>query len=180
MFMVSKLMYDAHYQPRGLLRIEPYEPTNHISNFYYFRLGAKDEDGKVVEIGKSLFIPKTGFVRVWSLEAFTFTERILGLFGSLSALVAMGLQLVHSPSIDPGFTGRLALGIRNNTAEPVELTVGANIGKLLFFDVSDSIISAEEFVENVVKKMQLAEREKAGKVVLRAYGDVRTGGSESG
>ena len=176
MFMISKFMYDAVYSPREFLKINPYEAKNHIGNFYYFRLGAKDENGKAVPIDKRLTIPKNGFVSVWSLEEFSFGERVLGLFGNLSALVRKGLQLVHSPSIDPGFQGSLALGIRNNISEPINLVIGENIGKILFFDVSDTIINAEEFIQNVLKQKELAERRKAAETVLKTYSELMKDG----
>jgi deoxycytidine triphosphate deaminase len=175
MFMISKFMYDAVYSPREYLKIIPYEEKNHISNFYYFRLGARDDKGKPIKIDKTLTIPKNGFTTVWSLEEFTFGERVLGLFGNLSALVGKGLQLVHSPSIDPGFKGSLALGIKNNTSDPVDLAVGDRIGKILFFDVSDTIINAEEFLQNVLKQKELEERRRAAETMFKAYGDIMKG-----
>lgn len=162
-------MYDAAYKPRGFLSIEPYEEKNHISNFYYFRLGAEWRGGKVISIEDKLTIPKHVLITIWSMERFILSERILGIFGNLSELVMKGLQLVHSPSIDPGFAGSLALGIRNNNSQSVELAVGQRIGKILFFDVSDTIISAEDFLENVLKAKELEERKKAGEAILKSY-----------
>lgn len=173
MFMISKFMYHAIYHPREFLDIEGYETDNHIGNFYYFRFGAAEENGKVVPVDGNLVIPKNGFAKIWSWEAFTLSERVLGLFGNLSALVHKGLQLVHSPSIDPGFgPGSLALGIKNNTSEPINLMVGENIGKILFFDVSDTFINVEEFLENALKEKQLEEREKAAEVLQEGYEDM--------
>jgi len=172
MFMISKFMYNVLYKPREYIKINPYEEENHISNFYYFRLGAINDNGNLVEIDKTLTIPKNGFITVWSLEEFIFGERILGLFGNLSALVGRGLQLVHSPSIDPGFTGCLSLGIKNNTSDPVDLAMGDRIGKILFFDVSDTIIDAEEFLQNVLKQKELEERSRAADTMIKAYGDI--------
>jgi len=178
MFMISKFMYDAAYKPRDFLNIEPYEEKNHISNFYYFRLGAEHRNGKLMTIEARLTIPKYGFVTVWSMERFKLSERILGIFGNLSELVLKGVQLVHSPSIDPGFIGSLALGIRNNNSHSVDISLGQNIGKILFFDVSDTIISAEDFLQNVLKAKELEERSKAGEAMLKTYADWMKGESE--
>src|SRR6266478_786017 len=135
MFMISRFMYDVAYRSHGYLKIEPYEPKFHISNFYYFRLGAIKEGDKVVQIKEGqLRIPSLGFIKVWSMERFELNDRVLGLFGNLSGLVDKGLQLINSPSIDPGFQGSLALGLKNNTNEPVTMAVGERIGKILFFD----------------------------------------------
>lgn len=46
MFLISKFMFDAVYQPKKYVTIGAYEPKNHHSTFYYFRLGARDRDGK--------------------------------------------------------------------------------------------------------------------------------------
>ena len=122
---------------------------------------------------KGLVIPKNGFARVWSLECFNLGERILGLFGNLSTLVQQGLQLVNSPSIDPGFTGSLVLGIRNNTDREAILQPGDKIGKLLLFDVSDTFINAEDFVQSVLKQKELDERQKAADTILKTvYKDI--------
>ena len=174
MFMISKFMYEAVYKPREFLQIEPYETANHVANFYYFRLGAKEEGGKAIPISdRGLTIPKHGFVRVWSLESFTLGERILGLFGNISSLIQRGLQLVNSPSIDPGFSGSLVLGIRNNTDREETLRPGDNIGKLLLFDVSDTFINAEEFLQSVLKQKELDERQKAADTILKTvYKDI--------
>lgn len=171
MFMISKFMYDAAYKPRNFLSIEPYEQKNHISNFYYFRLGAEWRDGKVIPLEKRLAIPKYGFATIWSMERFKLGERILGIFGNLSELVLKGLDLVHSPSIDPGFDGSLALSIRNNTSRSIDILLGQRIGKILFFDVSDTIISSEDFVQNILKEKELVERKKAGEVMLKTYAE---------
>ncbi len=171
-------MYDAAYKPRDFLNIEPYEEKNHISNFYYFRLGAEYRDGKPIPIQERLSVPKYSFMTVWSMERFRLSERVLGIFGNLSELVLKGIQLVHSPSIDPGFNGSLALGIRNNNSHSVDISFGQNIGKILFFDVSDTIISAEQFVQNVLKEKELEDREKAGEVMLKTYGDWMKGESD--
>ena len=172
MFMISRFMYDAIYKPRDFLKINNHEPTNHIGNFYYFRLGGRQENGQVIEGDESVIIPKNGFMKIWSLEEFVLSERVLGLFGNLSALVHQGLQLIHSPSVDPGFTGALALGIRNNTSKDMNLQVGERIGKILFFDVSDTFINAEEFLESVLKQKELDERTKAAETLKEGYADI--------
>ncbi|HKO44826.1 MAG TPA: hypothetical protein VJU84_16225 [Pyrinomonadaceae bacterium] len=170
--MISKFMFDAVYKRREFLTIEPYEVSNHVANFYYFRVGAQEESGKVIPIDTKLIIPKNGFVKVWSLEQFTLGERILGLFGNLSEFIDKGLQLVNSPSIDPGFNGSLVLGIKNNLDRPAVLKVGDRIGKILFFDVSDTFINAEEFLQNVLKQQELNNRREAAETIAKTVYDV--------
>lgn len=162
-------MYDSVYEKRKFLTISPYESDNHITNFYYFRLGAAaTNDGTTfIHRKQGITVPRNGFVAIWSLESFHLTERVLGLFGNLSAFVHQGLQLIHSPSIDPGFNGALRLGIKNNTSKKITLPVGTRIGKILFFDVSDSHIEAQQFIKSEIKKKELEDREKTGDELYR-------------
>lgn len=167
MFMISKFMYEAVYQPRGSLIIEPYTKGNHQANYYYFRLGARKQGADLIPIGDAgLIIPRHSFVPVWSLENFTLSERVLGLFGSLTALLERGLQLVNSLSIDPTFSGCLSLGIRNNTDNDEILHAGERIGKILFFDVSDTFYDAEGYLNNL-KRKDLSERAKVAEEMMR-------------
>jgi deoxycytidine triphosphate deaminase len=169
MFLISKFMFDAVYRTKGYIEIVSYEPKNHHSSFYYFRLGAKDQDSKPDVKSTSVIIPKNGFLKIWSLESFKFSDRVLGLFGLASSLALHGLQLIHSPSIDPLFEGSLQMGIRNLTTSDIELRVGDTIGKVLLFDISDSIIEAERFVDDAVQKARLDERKAAGQVIGDAF-----------
>ena len=88
-------MYDAVYSKRNFAAIANYEPNHHHTCFYYFRLGAAaGQDGKPDVRSSRVIIPKNGFVRIWSLETFKLSERVLGLFGPNSELIIKGLQLV--------------------------------------------------------------------------------------
>jgi len=169
MFMISRFMYDVAYKAQGHLKIEPYESAYHINNFYYFRLGALKEEDKVIKIEADYKLPPNGFQRIWSMERFEFSDRVFALFGNLSAMVEKGVQLIHSPSIDPGFSGSLALGLKNNSDIPVKIKPGDRIGKIIFFDCADTFINVEQFVENVLKDKELEERQRAGDVILQAF-----------
>ena len=52
------------------------------------------------------------------------------------------------------------------------MVIGEDIGKILFFDVSDTIIDAEEFVKNFLKQKELEERRKAAETMLKTYGEL--------
>jgi len=175
MFMISKFMFDATYHNQKHLKIEPYEPKHHINNFYYFRFGGVKEGDKVVRVNEDVELASHGFIQIWSLERFELSDRIVALFGNLSTMVSKGLDLIHSPSIDPGFSGCLALGMRNNLSVPVTLQAQEKIGKILFFDCADTFVNVEEFVENVLKNKEIEERRKAGEVMLRAYSELTEG-----
>lgn len=175
MYMISRFIFEAAYKAQGHLSIEPYEPSYHIRNFYYFRLGGLQGPKDAEPITESLVVPAGGFLRIWSLERFKLSDRVLGLFGSLSALISRGLELIHSPSIGPGFEGSLELGLRNNLNEVVTLEPQDRIGQILFFDCAETFAGAEEFMENVLKAKELEERRKAGEAMLRAYSEFTEG-----
>ena len=152
MFLISKLMFDAVYRQK-YVTIENYHSDNHYETFYYFRLGAKDKDGRPdASEYASVTVPKNGLVRVWSLETFRFSERVWGLFGGPSDIAKKGLQLLHGPSIDPTFSGSLELALANATSQDVEIKVGENIGKLHLFDVSDSLIEGHRFLDETKRR----------------------------
>ncbi len=149
----------------GVLGIQNFEPELLHQTYYYFRLGkyvslweAQTRDfSKHVELGKpgseAVVIPARGSALISSLELFRCSRKVLGMFGPPSALFRMGFRLDHSPSIDPGFDGALELSIQNIQEIPLELKYGDWIGKVMFFDISDTYpikdpketMSAEEY-----------------------------------
>lgn len=156
--------------PKGDVKIAPYDSANHHGSCYYFRVAAADQNGQPDATSRPISIPKNGFVNVCSLERFELSERVLGLFGGLTDLISRGLQLVHSPAIDPLFKGSLALGIRNMTENAVELRVGDKVGEVLFFDVSDSLVAAHQ-AHNEVRTKEEELRQYAKDVIYRANSD---------
>ena len=176
MFMISKLVYQAVFEPGKMLSIDPYDETKHLGSFYYFRLGAEavgDDVTQVKPIKTELVIPKQSLVTVWTLERLTLSDRVLGLFGNTTSFVKSGLQLVHGMSVDPGFNGSLVLGIRNNTGTDARLRVGDIIGKIIFFDVSDSMLNVEEFLKSALTREALKQRDEAADKILQLYADIK-------
>lgn len=169
MFMISKFMFDAAYKAQGHLVIDPYETRNHINNFYYFRLGGIKQNGKTIPIKNPISLRANSFNHIWSLESFQFNDRVFAFFGNVSSLVKIGVDLVHSPTIDPGFSGSLELGLRNNTDSEVVLDPYETIGKIIFFDCADTFLNVAEFVENALKESELSARKKAAELMLSAY-----------
>ena len=173
MFMISKLVYKAVFEPGALLRIDPYEEKNHLPSFYYFRLGAQAQGAQVIPIDGSIKIPKQSAVTVWSMERFTLSDRVLGLFGNSTDFVKKGIQLVHGISVDPGFDGSLVLGVRNNSSSEVSVAYGEIIGKIMFFDVSDSMLNVEEFLKSALTQEKLRQREDAAEKILTLYAELK-------
>lgn len=114
---------------------------------YYFRLGAEwdlfDGDGdarpqRLSATADVLTIPPRGYVVVKSHEVFRLSSRILGIFGSVSALAARGLQMNNSAYLDPLFSGALTVGIENKLDSENVIRWKEKIGKVSFFDISDT------------------------------------------
>jgi len=83
------------------------------------------------------------YVKIWSLEEIALSTDVFGIFGPISDLIEQGLQLVYSPFIEPLFRGRLRLGLRNMLSCPTQIRMSQPIGKILFFDVSDSNVQKQ-------------------------------------
>ncbi|MBI3668031.1 MAG: hypothetical protein HY236_17670, partial [Acidobacteria bacterium] len=149
---------------------DAYDPGNHYQSYYYFRFAAIDKGGVPDMSSSHITVPSNGFIRIWSLEGFELSQRVLGLFGGISDLGLKGLQLIHSPSIDPGFKGALALGIRNLTSEDVELTRAERIGKLLLFDVTECSGQSTITTPDALHGEKQEQRDHARRVILAALG----------
>jgi deoxycytidine triphosphate deaminase len=143
-------------EPVGMrIDISHFEPRNLQHTSYYFRLGSRysrrgpakgsyyDQPGELSEGNAFLNLEPWESVMVWSYEAFKLDHQILGIFGGVSDIARLGLSLNHSPFIDPLYPNRsvgapLELGIQNLANEPASLRLHDTIGKVSFFDVSDT------------------------------------------
>lgn len=162
MFMISKLMFETTYRKENLIDIEPYEEKNHIGNFYYFRFGVINQEENIQSRDGKVVIPENGFVRFQSLERFRLSWRVMAHLGNRSALIEQGLQLIHSPTIDPGYPETVALDHPGFlTPKKVSLPIGEKVGKILFYDVSDTMIKIEEFHKSQLWKAE-QEAKKEG------------------
>jgi dUTPase len=176
MFLISKFVYEAMGESKlhatsAYLKIRNHSPEQHKQTFYKFRYGAPALGDGVGTPG-SIRLRRGESKPVWSLEAFELSERVLGLFGHSSELFLRGIELVHSPFIDPGFQGQLRLTLRNVSDQEVALNTGDVIGKVVFFDISDTILSAEELLSEVQKNAQNQVRKAAIHELSRALGEL--------
>src|SRR5438128_905530 len=85
---------------------------NHYHTHYKFQFGARDENGNVGEPSAILLKPGE-YANIWSLEGFKLSERVVAIFGHPSNLFMKGMELIHSPFVDPGYKGPLQLVVRN-------------------------------------------------------------------
>ena len=147
MFILNDEMI-RKYMDKHLLCIGGFDETMLHPTYYYFRLGkcvpkwngkGKYENGELGDDGNEVFVmPPKSYVPIRSLERFYCSDKVLAIFGQISDLALDGLRLNHSPTIDPNFAGFLEMGIENLLDWPVELAYGTTIGKISFFDISDT------------------------------------------
>lgn len=148
MFLLNDQLIRGYVQEgsRAYLGIEPFEEDCLQNTSYYFRLGSHCKESSkpgqpLKELGpqgKILTIPAGGMAMIRSHETFLLSNKVMGIFGQVSDLTKCGLELMHSPFIDPTFFGQLELGIVNRTSSEVAIEWQQKIGKICFFDVSDT------------------------------------------
>src|SRR5688572_25102693 len=76
---------------------------------YYFSLGrdyeiAEGDGFKLSRLDgerKHLVLPPNGYAVIKSHETFILSDKVMGIIGPVSDFVRWGLELVHSPFIDP-------------------------------------------------------------------------------
>lgn len=137
------------YRKIGLLKIEPMHRKSLLPTRYIFRLGGPikvwdEKQSKYLsyDLAKGrkrwVKIPAHGYALISSLERFYCSEKVLCIFGQHSMVLRRGLQLNHSPFIDPTFEGNLEMGLENLLSRPLMAKYGQPIGKACFFDISGS------------------------------------------
>ena len=162
MQLISKGMYAAVYSPREDLVIEPLDQALFGANFYYFRVGGVAVSDEVVPMTEPVTVPPGASIRVFTLERFVLSERVLGLIGPCSEFVLGGFSLAHSPTVDPGFAGALEVVIRNPSDAARAVYPGMKIGKAVFFDVSDSLLDLHRYIDHQKHEAGFRERRRIG------------------
>ncbi len=122
---------------------------------YYFRFGRSAKvkvkggwDRMDLEANRNVMLPGRGFLKFETLETFRLPSNIWAIFGNTSNVVEECFSLIHGPFIEPwfgiasekeeGVRHHLELGISNLSDEPLVLNFKQVIGKVSFFDVSDT------------------------------------------
>ena len=156
MFLLSADQILRSVSERTVLDIQPFDSTALGASFYYFALGqhycrfdTERNDWQTLDLlalpDASLVIGPGEFVLIRSYERFWCSQHCLGVIGARSTLTRRGLALQYSPFIDPTFPGStdigyLELGIKNQLPRPTRLKFREHIGKVSFFNVSDSAL----------------------------------------
>lgn len=146
------------------LDIVPLEEDNLQHTSYYFRLGAYywkrasaqdpppllegddpylDQVGELSMAAPFLDMQANEYIVVQTMERFRLDDTLFAIFGNVSHAAHRGIQVVNSLFIDPLFPSQshsepLKIGLRNLNPDRVVLRLGDVIGKVAFFDVSDT------------------------------------------
>lgn len=113
-------------QARGDLRIEPFEDSQIEPASYDLRVGkygATTSTKKKVNIEEHgyILIEPGDFAVISVLEEITLGAQYAGRIGLRSKYARKGLIATTGPQVDPGYHGRLKVGVTNLTPKPVSL-----------------------------------------------------------
>jgi dCTP deaminase len=124
----------------GDIIIDPFEQKQLQPATYDMRVGAEavtsssKELRKLDEKGFIIFQPGD-FGFIITLEKINLSPNYAARFGLRSALARKGLSATTGPQIDPGYEGRLILGITNLTPNPVTLSYGQDLISIEFHEL---------------------------------------------
>ncbi len=146
MFLLNdiKILEFVSENPPRYLGIKQFDNNQLQHTSYYFRLGpfyssrASDQWTELSSKNQILELKPGDYFKVQSFESFWLSEKIIGFFGASSDIVSLGLRLIHAPFIDPLYDGPLVLGLHNQLKEPISIKFGDPLGKVCFFDISDT------------------------------------------
>jgi deoxycytidine triphosphate deaminase len=165
MFLLSDVLIRRYMKHRGF-SIHPFLESNLGQTCYYFRVGQyadilTDDQGSINIKERGLALPPGTMASIQSLETFHLPDHVLGLLGSQTAnALKHRIHMLHGPSIDPGYQAPIEFVVINIGQRPVDLTYGARIGKVMFFDVTETNIDDIHLYENARRRQsRLARRE---------------------
>lgn len=117
----------TEFYKKGELLIDPFDEGQIQPASYDFRVGAEavttSSEGVIDLTQKKYFVLKPGdFGIVISHEIVKLGPQYVARFGLRSSLARKGLIATTGPQIDPGFHGRLIIGITNLTPQDISIT----------------------------------------------------------
>lgn len=134
------------------LRIGEFDKRFLQHTFYYLRLGdavqLQKDDGNwfpqpPLTDTEPLIISPGECVRVQTFEDFALDARYFAILGGTTDMALDGLSVLHGPFLDPHYprpknSVPLKLAIVNCSRAQVTLKLGDRIGKIAFFEISDT------------------------------------------
>jgi dCTP deaminase len=124
MILNAQQIIEAH--KKGDIVIEPFDEGQVQAATYDLRVG---EQGATTSTKKIVDIKDTGYLLVQPgdfailvvLEELHLGPRYAGRFGLRSKYARKGIIATTGPQVDPGFRGRLMLGLTNLTPKPISI-----------------------------------------------------------
>ncbi len=140
MILNAQQIREAHIS--GDILIEPFEEKQVQAATYDLRVG---EQGATTTTKKLVDLRKTGYILVAPgdfaivsvLEEIRLGSQYAGRFGLRSKYARKGLIATTGPQIDPGFHGRLIVGVTNLTPTAVSLPHGDDFVSIEFHKLSE-------------------------------------------
>ena len=128
---------------QGAIVIEPFDEHQVQGATYDLRIG---EQGATTTAKKVVNIKETGFITIQPGDfAVIIVDEILrlgpqyvGRFGLRSKFARKGLIATTGPQIDPGYHGRLIIGMTNLSPKPITLSYGDDFLSVEFHKLSEA------------------------------------------
>ena len=127
MILTDEQIITACTQERDGILIEPFEQRQVQPAFYDLRVGkqaAVSSEEKLIDLASAGFVQvRPGdFVIVTTYEKLSLDASLVGRFGLTSSFARKGLIATAGPQVDPGFRGRLLVGLTNLSSKPITLS----------------------------------------------------------
>jgi len=147
---------------KGDILINPFDESQIQAATYDFRVGhqgATTTSKKIVDIKKTgyLLLQPGDFGVIIVLEEVRLGPQHVGRFGLRSKYARKGLIATTGPQIDPGFHGRLIIGITNLTPKPISLPYKDNLVSVEFHRLEEP--STKPYSGPYQNKMELGAEE---------------------
>lgn len=125
MILTDELIAEANSE--GRVKIEPFEPSQVQPASYGLRIGPEattSSSGKTINVQEKGFIElaPSDFAIVVSEERIALDNRHTARFGLRSKWARKGIVATTGAQIDPGFRGRLTVGLTNLTSKKIALS----------------------------------------------------------
>lgn len=128
---------------KGDIVIEPFDERQVQGATYDFRIG---EQGATTTSKKLVNIKDAGFITIQPGdfavvtvdEILRLSPHYVGRFGLRSKFARKGLIATTGPQIDPGYHGRLIIGMTNLSPKPVTLSYGDDLLSVEFHRLSEA------------------------------------------
>lgn len=154
----SKILEYSNQSPFQDLHIKYLSEDNLNPSSYYFRIGNHFSENRgdkwqtLSEKNQTITIQPNQLILVTSLESFRLSKRVFGIIGPSTDMQKYGLRILYGQFIDPMFDGHLEIGIHNPFNESISIKFKETLGKVCFFDVSDTYPILDNDAHSVYKK----------------------------